>query len=341
MNGVILLLKSNPTTDARALRPLLNEYVHHDVAIDASYIRNFRKRVAYFHASNPEHTELNIDDANSLLKKSPLTDEEHKVLDNPMVRINFNEMLLKVMSDDSSTWEALAFLRRCKIEMPGFDFRVRLNENSHPCGLVFTTPNGRLNAIRYGDIISVDMQHRQHNNYNWPYFAPMISNSDMKIGVICEAIVITEDIETYAWVLKKMNIMEPRFKLENINFIFGDQGITQKLLQTLGIEKTCVLRGDYHHLMTEVWPNNEWCGSLLFAQISLFLREMLLSRSMTEHNQCYKSACHFVQNDPVRRLMLDKIKYNPSYYSGYYLKNVLVTLVETGVLLVNRIIPQQ
>ena len=44
----------------------------------------------------------------------------------------------------------------------------------------------------------------------------MISNSEMKIGVICEAIVITEDIETYAWVLKKMSIMEPRFKLENI-----------------------------------------------------------------------------------------------------------------------------
>ena len=47
MNGVIMLLKSNPTTDARALRTLLNENVHHDVAFDASYIRNFRKRVAY------------------------------------------------------------------------------------------------------------------------------------------------------------------------------------------------------------------------------------------------------------------------------------------------------
>ncbi len=62
---------------------------------------------------------------------------------------------------------------------------------------MFTTPDGCLNAIRYGDMISVNMQHREHNYYNWPYFAPMISNSEMKIGVMCEIIVITKDIETY------------------------------------------------------------------------------------------------------------------------------------------------
>ena len=59
-----MLLKSNSTTDTRALRPLFIEYVHHDIVIDVSYIRNFRKRVAYFHAFNPEHRELNIDDSN-------------------------------------------------------------------------------------------------------------------------------------------------------------------------------------------------------------------------------------------------------------------------------------
>ena len=87
--------------------------------------------------------------------------------------------------------------------MPGFDFRIRLNERNHPCSLVFTTANGRNDDIRYGDVISLDMQHRQHNKHNWPYFGPIVKTSDMSIGVICEAIVISENIDSYAWVFKK------------------------------------------------------------------------------------------------------------------------------------------
>ncbi len=118
-----------------------------------------------------------------------LGEKEHKVV---------QEILLKIMVEDSSTWETLAFLHRCKDEMPGFDFRIRLNKRNHPCSLVFTTANGRNNAIRYGDVISLDMQHRQHNKHNWPYFGPIVKTSDMSIGVICEAIVISENIDSYA-----------------------------------------------------------------------------------------------------------------------------------------------
>ena len=95
MNSVIMLLKSNPSTDARSLRSLLTEYVHQDVPIDAAYLRNFRQRVAYFHASNPSYTDLSISEANMLLEKTPLTEEEHKVLDNPIIRINFKANVVK------------------------------------------------------------------------------------------------------------------------------------------------------------------------------------------------------------------------------------------------------
>ena len=61
-----------------------------------------------------------------------------------------------------------------------------------------------------------------------------------------------------------MGFTEPRFKPEHIKIIFDDQGTTQALLQILGIETTCVLGGDDHHLMVELWPINQWFGSLLF-----------------------------------------------------------------------------
>ena len=114
MTSLVMILKTNPTTCSSTLRPLLSEYIHHDVALDASYIRNFRHRVAYFHAKNPNFKELSISDVGELLTKSPISEEEHRVLDDPIVRINFNDMLLKIMSEGGSTWEALAFLKKCK-----------------------------------------------------------------------------------------------------------------------------------------------------------------------------------------------------------------------------------
>ena len=320
MTSLLMLLKANPTTSANALRPLLLEYIHHDVPLDSTYIRNFRQRVAYFHAKNPDFKELSISEASTLLDKSPITNEERKILDDPIIRINFNDMLLKIMSEGSSTWEALAFLKRCKKEIPGFDFRIRLNENNHPCALVFTTLDGRLNAIKYGELVTIDMQHRQHNNQNWPYFAPVIKDMDMKIGVLCEAMVISEDVDAYAWVFKKMVEMEPRFDLKKIKYIFADQRITNVLLHDLGISETCLLRGDYYHLTNEVWPQPHNFGPVYMAQIGPFLRQMLLSRSEEQFDQCYADAKKYLINDPDKLKKLDVIKNNPSYYAGYYLR---------------------
>ena len=81
---------------------------------------------------------------------------------------------------------------------------------------------------------------------------------------------ITEDKDKYVWVFRKMVEMEPRFKLDNIRFIFVDQGVTQKLLEVFGIETSCTLRGDYHHLMREVWSKSENSGKLVMQLISPF-----------------------------------------------------------------------
>jgi hypothetical protein len=49
--------------------------------------------------------------------------------------------------------------------------------------------------------------------------------------------------------------MEPRFTLSFIDIIFGDQGLTEHILIDLDIVSTCVLHGNYHHLINEVWPH--------------------------------------------------------------------------------------
>ena len=65
--------------------------------------------MAYFHASNPSYTDLIINEANMLLAKDPLSDQEQNDLDNPVVGINLKEMIIQLMAEGSSTWEALIF----------------------------------------------------------------------------------------------------------------------------------------------------------------------------------------------------------------------------------------
>jgi hypothetical protein len=49
---------------------------------------------------------------------------------------------------------------------------------------------------------------------------------------------------------------EPRFQLANTPIVFADQKLTDTILQELGMTTTCTLRGDFYHLLNEVWPEH-------------------------------------------------------------------------------------
>ena len=50
----------------------------------------------------------------------------------------------------------------------------------------------------------------------------MIKYPNLKIGPVAEYIIIAEDLDTYAWILRSMSEMEPRWKVADIRVIFGD-----------------------------------------------------------------------------------------------------------------------
>ena len=126
------------------------------------------------------------------------------------------------MESDSNVWTALQFLTQCKETVEGFDFRILKSRNGRPTALLYMTARMRYNLIRFGDIIFIDGQKRKYNKLNWPYIGPVIKNSDGRIGVTCEAIVTTEDIDTYTWVMQSMVSIEPRWSLSTLKIIYGD-----------------------------------------------------------------------------------------------------------------------
>jgi hypothetical protein len=88
--------------------------------------------------------------------------------------------------------------------------------------------------------------------------------------------------------------IEPRFNLSFIDIIFGDQGLTDQILIDLDIGSTCILRGDYHHLINEVWPHT--FGTHLYQKIHGHLDRMLLG-SKSEWELSYTSAKQHLLHD--------------------------------------------
>ena len=93
---------------------------------------------------------------------------------------------------------------------------------------------------------------------------PLYKNSDNRVGVTCEAIVTTEDNDTYTWVFKSMLSIEPRWSLSKLKKLYTDKLVTKKWINNLGISKTCILHGDFYHLYKENWPKTENFGSVVY-----------------------------------------------------------------------------
>ena len=100
-------------------------------------------------------------------------------------------------------------METCKETISGFDYRVLRGRKGNPIALLYMTSRMRYNLLRYGDVMFIDAQKRKYNQLNWPYIGPCIKNSDNRVGVTCEAIVTSEDNDTYTWVFKSMLSIEP------------------------------------------------------------------------------------------------------------------------------------
>jgi hypothetical protein len=52
--------------------------------------------------------------------------------------------------------------------------------------------------------LCLDAQKRQYNSSGWPYIAPVVKDSEMKVAVAAKSIVTKETQEYYIWILQSM-----------------------------------------------------------------------------------------------------------------------------------------
>eukprot|EP00978_Attheya_sp_CCMP212_P021517 scaffold62881_cov29-Attheya_sp.AAC.2 len=210
-----------------------------------------------------------------------------------------------------------------KESTPGFDYRVKYTTDGErlPEGVMYMSPRMRQDLIRFSDIMFLDAQCRQYNSSGFPYISPCMTDSEHNICQGCEAVVIEETTSVYEWIINMMAEIEPRFKKSSIRIIFGDGKIQPTLLTDLGIQNTCVLRGDKWHLTNAVWPDK--FGSTYYPLIQNYLIAMLDSDTQAHWDTAANHARNKLEEWPHLSSFLDDIVRNPSYYAGFYLKLIV------------------
>jgi hypothetical protein len=318
LQDVLAILRSNPSTDHKLLRCLLQKYVPFYQSLDGAYIRNFRLRALNYIDNTHE---LTMVEARALTSNCRSAADKFVNTNNPIFAKNFKVLLKKTMQEGGDTWQVLRYLRILKAEVPGFDFRIQYDDiTGRPCAICWMLPHMRTNLLRFGDVLFLDTMMKQHNKMKWPYMGPTVKDGEMKICQVSECIAIEETLRAYQFVIESMASIEPRWRLSDLHLIFADQFVTKTLIENLGIQNTCTLRCDYHHIVNEVWPKQ--FGPSKYKELRPYLTRMLKYTTEAEYKLSFDIAMEAIAEDPIKASYVEKIFRNPKYYSGYYVRRI-------------------
>ena len=324
LKSLLRMLHLKPNMTTQDLRPHLIAHLPHWQAADSSLCCALRARAQKFLLTHPDVESLTQEDALQMARMKRICAADEVIdTDDPLVSSNLHKLFRAAMQDSSSTWSSIRFLEKMRSEMAGFDFRVKFSDDDSglPEAILWMTRRMRHDLARFSDVLFLDAQQRQFNKSGWPFISPCMTNDEGKLSQGSECICVEESTSIYQWILETMSEIEPRFSLSGIRFIFGDQKITPRLLRNLGIDGSCVLRGDCWHLLNEVWPKPHNFGPKFF-EVKHFLKSMLLSQTKREWDDAFQGARLLLQGHPTLQKKLLDVHGNPKYYAGYYLNDV-------------------
>jgi hypothetical protein len=254
LNDIMSLLREKSILQSDVLQPLLAKYLPFYAATDLMFIVNFRLQAQHWLVTNGDK-ELTMEEARHLSSKRRWASKEFLLKDdNPMLKQNLTALLRKVMQEDSSTWDALGFLDQTKKANPALIIESNMMLLVDPKPSVGCYP--RCAVIFY--VLESASSWTVRNDKTTPLTGltlVLLSRiPKCKFVVLLRASVLKRAI-VYIWIILMLVKMEPRFTLSFIDIIFGNQGLTDPILIDLDIVSTCILRGNYHHLINKVWPH--------------------------------------------------------------------------------------
>ena len=252
LHTIVQLLASEQRPSARMMRGLLSDMLPKDFDISSKFINNVKTKVKL---------KLTNGDFDLLLAEGTVSEGEAEFILSPCDNLPSeylsiaqeiaNETLKEALSDPGSMCLVVQYLCRLHQEDPSFLFDIQRDENDTMVGICWQTATMRFDWDTCASSIALDGMKRQLNNFCYPYIAVTGIDGYGQMVVCAEAIVISERIEAYAWLLRCCSTFSCKRKLDGIHVVFGDGLVTcNSLLTSLGIQDSCSLLDDVHHLLS-------------------------------------------------------------------------------------------
>jgi hypothetical protein len=252
LHTIVQLLASGQKPSARMMRGLLCDMLPKDFNVSSKFINNVKTKVKM---------KLMNGDFNCLLADGTVSEGDAEFILSPSDNLPAeylsiaqeiaHETLKDALSDPGSMCLVVQFLCQLHQKDPSFLFDIQRDENDTMVGICWQTATMRFDWDTCATSIALDGMKRQLNSVCYPYISVTAVDGYGQMAVCVEAIVISERIEAYAWLLRCCSNFSCNRKVDDIRVIFGDGLVTSDtLLTSLGIEDSCTLLDDIHHLLS-------------------------------------------------------------------------------------------
>ncbi|MEO0628778.1 MAG: hypothetical protein AAFY91_17415, partial [Bacteroidota bacterium] len=288
---------------ARQFRSLLQRILPSRVVIDSQRIANIRAKArrTQHHLSesqqfNQEQLDLRLPEGLDGSTDDFLTGAEREVRD----------LLRDTLQNSSDGWLTIEFLETLKQKDDSFDFRVAHNKSSHaPVGLIWQTGHMRAALEDFSQVIFLDVMKKKVNKLSWPYLGPCGIDSEKKVCVFAEAIIIQERQEAYEWVVRSMFEMAPQASIEKVSCFFSDYFLPSNFPQTVGATNATHFY-DAWHLLKSVFPSN--CPPSMRRELSPLLQQLVYADTKTEYDSILQNLLSVIPDaiNPTLRAWLDR-----------------------------------
>ena len=295
------MMKFEENLTSKTIRKVLKECVPPSVPIDTAFIANVRVRLKKMLLSqekeedgkqsklNTNLLKMTTEDSSKLIEaakadaaKGALCSDE---LDNPeyanITTGRLKTMLREALSKDGNDLKKIVtLLQNTRDEDPAFDFRIGRDTLGNVTAIVWQDGTMRGHCSRLLDVVMLDMMKRRQNSIDWPYCGPVLITGEKSITTACEAILVTESIDAYVFV------MNATYEMSGVDrrvtkCIFADGIMSASLLRKLGIEDSCNLILDRYHILEVDWPK---AFGWHYLQIKTLLKSMVESNTEDEFN---------------------------------------------------------
>ncbi|KAI2514180.1 hypothetical protein MHU86_73 [Fragilaria crotonensis] len=202
LHTIVQLLASEQRPSARMMRDLLSDMLPKDFDISSKFINNVRTKVKL---------KLTNGDFDLLLAEGTVLEGEAEFILSPCDNLPLeylsiaqdiaNETLKEALSDPGNMCLVVQYLCQLHQEDPSFLFDIQRYENDTMVGICWQTATRRFDWDTCASSIALDGMKRQLDNFCYPYIAVTGIDGYGQMVVCTEAIVKSEQIEAYVWLL--------------------------------------------------------------------------------------------------------------------------------------------